>query len=264
MPDKKVDFLNLSELGDKPRRVGVTHVLDPGIPLEDLAAKLNSYSDCVDVWKFGWGTAYVEPRLTAKMALLRDHGVIACIGGTLLEIAWAQGRATQCLEWAKRAGFRAIEVSRGTVAMGTEAKQLLIRQASQDFVVYAETGYKSEERTLLPSEWYEEITEDIGAGASYIIAEGRESGTVGVYDASGKPIAEVVKAVIEAAGLERALFETPRKDQQSWFINNYGANVNLGNIASDDLLPLRTLRLGLRGDTVSLALGEPASNGFLR
>ena len=248
----KPDFLRLPEVPAKPRTVGVTHMLDKGIPLNTTAAILRSYADHIDFWKFGWGTAYVESQLTDKLAVLHEHDVVACLGGTLMEIAWAQNAVDECLAWARRVGFRAVEVSRGSVPMPLSAKAMIIRQAAPHFTVLAETGYKSAERLMSLDEWSAEIVEDLDSGAEYIVTEGRESGTVGVYDHDGEPKPEVVRAVIEAAGLERALFEAPRKSPQAWFINEFGPDVNLGNIAPDDALALHTLRLGLRADTISI------------
>jgi len=250
------DFLRLAELPPKPRNVGLTHALDKGISVEAMVGILTSYSDCIDIWKFGWGTSYVEPRLDEKMALLSSHGVQACVGGTLLEIAWAQGRAEECLDWAQAAGFGAVEVSRGVVAMPLDDKQALIRRAATDFTVFAETGYKSQERLLLPDEWRREFIEDLASGARYVVAEGRESGTIGVYNTEGQTQEDIVDAAVDAAGIERVIFEAPRKDQQVWFIERHGPTVNLGNIGVFDLLALQTLRLGLRADTAHLSTGD--------
>lgn len=239
----------------------MTHVLDKGIPVEVMADHLASHVDFVDVWKFGWGTAYAERHLERKISLLERYDVLACLGGTLLEIAWAQGKTEACLKWAESVGFAAVEVSRGTVRMNTEEKQELIAESAQHFVVFAETGYKSADRILLPSEWHHEIVGDLDAGAKFVVAEGRESGTVGVYDAAGTPQTDIIDAAIRAAGLSRTFFEAPREDQQAWFINVYGPEVNLGNIAPDDLLPLRTLRLGLRADTALRNIPDQVSLG---
>ncbi len=258
------DFLSLPSLPEKPRSTGLTHVLDKGMTLGSMEGSLSSYAEFADVWKFGWGTAYVERLLASKIGLLREHGVTACLGGTLLEIALSQGRAGECLQWAERAGFTAIEVSRGTVDMSIEAKWELIRSSAQSFTVFAETGYKSAERLLTPAQWHLEIMGDLAAGADYIVAEGRESGTVGLYDSNGIPLTEVIDAVLQAAGLDRVLFEAPRKDQQAWFINTYGPEVNVGNVAPEDLLPLQTLRLGLRADTAMISLVAPLSSGARR
>lgn len=250
------EFLRLAELPAKPRRVGLTHALDKGISVEAMVGILTSYSDFIDIWKFGWGTSYVEPRLAEKMELLRGHGVQSCVGGTLLEIAWAQGSAEECLAWAESSGFDAVEVSRGIVPMPLSDKQELIRRAAADFTVFAETGYKSRERVLLPDEWRREFIEDMSNGASYVVAEGRESGTIGVYDHEGQTEEAIVEAAITAAGIDRVIFEAPRKDQQVWFIERHGPTVNLGNIGVLDILALATLRLGLRADTAHLSVGQ--------
>lgn len=255
------DFLGLPDLPQKPRTRGMTHVLDKGIPVGAMADHLESHVDFVDVWKFGWGTAYAERHLAKKIDLLRSHGVTACLGGTLLEIAWVQGKSDACLDWALGVGFEGVEVSRGTVPMGTDEKQELIAVAAQRFTVFAETGYKSADRSMLAAEWHQEIMGDLDAGARFIVAEGRESGTVGVYDADGKPRIDIIDAAIRGAGLARTFFEAPRKDQQAWFINMHGPEVNLGNVAPDDLLPLQTLRLGLRADTALRNLAEQVAFG---
>jgi phosphosulfolactate synthase len=234
-------------------------MLDKGIPLHLTAATLRSYADHMDFWKFGWGTAYVESQLTDKLAVLHEHEVVACLGGTLMEIAWAQNAVDECLAWARKVGFRAVEVSRGSVPMSVSQKSAIIEQAAEHFVVLAETGYKSADRLMSLDEWSVEITADLASGASYIVTEGRESGTVGVYDHDGEPKPDVVRTVIQSAGLDRALFEAPRKSQQAWFINTYGPDVNLGNIAPDDALALHTLRRGLRADTIALTT-KPAES----
>jgi phosphosulfolactate synthase len=248
--------LSLPSREVKPRGAGLTHVLDKGLTPECTAELLDVRGPDIDVWKFGWGTAYLDPGLERKIATLRAHGVESCLGGTLLEIAWSQGKAAECLAWAADAGFSAVEVSRGVADMPLDAKRELVKRAAETFLVLAETGVK-DPRLVLPAQyWREEIEEDLAAGATWIIAEGRESGTVGLYDGSGRPRPDIIDAALAAAGLERLLFEAPRKDQQAWFIGQFGSDVNLGNIAPDDVLPLTTLRLGLRADTAHLSLGR--------
>jgi phosphosulfolactate synthase len=203
----------------------------------------------IDVWKFGWGTAYIDPQLAAKLAALHRHDVMSCLGGTLLELAWSQGTSQECLEWAGEVGFQAVEVSRGVVDMTLDDKRELIKRAAHSFMVFAETGMKDARRVMPARQWREEITEDLAAGATWIVTEGRESGTVGVYDGTGSPRPDIIDAAVEAAGVERVVFEAPRKDQQAWLINRFGGEVNIANVAPDDVLPLTTLRLGLRADT---------------
>ncbi|SNS71324.1 phosphosulfolactate synthase [Asanoa hainanensis] len=250
-------FLSLPPRSTKPRRAGLTHVLDRGLPVSATTEILESVGEHVDVWKFGWGTAYVDRGLDRKLAVLKDHEVASCLGGTLLEIAWSQGRAEQCLEWARRSGFDAVEVSRGVADMPLDAKRELVKSAAETFVVLAETGVKDAAVVLSSRQWRDEIAEDLAAGATWIIAEGRESGTVGIYDSAGVPKPDIIDAAVDAAGLDRVLFEAPRKDQQAWLISRFGPDVNLGNIAPAEVLPLTTLRLGLRADTAPLSLGRP-------
>lgn len=258
-------FLLLPPRPPKPRRTGLTHVLDKGLTVPAVAAILAAVGEEVDVWKFGWGSAYVDRGLDDKLALLREHGVTACVGGTLMEIAWYQGRVEAYLDWAGEHGLPAVEVSRGVVDMTIDDKRELIKLAAQSFVVFAETGMKDPRRMMSARRWREEITEDLEAGATWVVTEGRESGTVGVYDGAGSPRQDIVDAVVEAAGVDRVLFEAPRKDQQAWLVNRFGPEVNLANVAPDDLLPVATLRLGLRADTVALSTTlRSAEGGTLR
>lgn len=255
------DFLGLPAREDKPRAHGLTHVLDNGLPTEHVAAALGSAGAYVDVWKLGWGTAYVDPGLEEKLRLLAAHDVRACLGGTILEIAYACGKADECLAWAAEVGFPAVEVSHGTVRMAPGDKQDLVRRAARRFVVLSEVGRKREEDALAPSQWPEEAAADVDAGATLVVAEGRDSGTVGIYRDTGEVHEDIVTSLAERVGLSRVVFEAPRKDQQSWFIRRYGPDVNLGNVAAADALALETLRLGLRSDTASLvtSLAAPPS-----
>ncbi len=233
---------------------GRTHVLDRGLAPDAVAGVLELTGEHIDVWKFGWGIAYLDRGLDRKLWLLREHEVISCLGGTLLEIAWSQGKSEECLAWAERAGLDAVEVSRGVVEMDLDDKRELIKRACQAFTVFAETGRKDAGTAVEAGEWREEIAEDLAAGAAWVITEGRESGTVGIYDGSGRPRQDIVEAAVDAAGIERVMFEAPRMAQQAWLINRFGPAVNLANIAPDDVLPLATLRRGLRADTAALSL----------
>lgn len=242
-------FLDLPARPGKPRSAGLTHVLDSGLPPAQTAALLESGGGYLDVWKFGWGTAYLDPGLDAKLALLSRHGVLACPGGTLLEIAWAQGRAQEFLDWVADAGFPCVEVSAGTVPMSRTEKDRLIAAAADRFAVLAEAGTKAPGPPWDPGQWAETVTQDLAAGATWVLTEGRESGTVGVYTEHGGVRTDVVDAVVSAVGLENLVFEAPHKDQQAWFIRQFGPNVNLANISPASALGLETLRLGLRADT---------------
>jgi phosphosulfolactate synthase len=251
------DFLNLPARPAKPRTTGITHVLDKGLPAAQTQALLEAAGEFVDIWKFGWGTAYLDRDLGAKLALLAGHGVRACLGGTLLEIAWSQGRVEECLSWAAEAGVPLVEVSRGVMPMPLGDKADLISRAAQAFTVVTEVGSKDPARQLDPADWTDEVSQDLAAGAWLVITEGRESGTVGTYDANGEVIEEIIDAVVGVAGHERILFEAPRKDQQAWCITRFGPDVNLGNVALDDIVNVEALRLGLRADTAVIPAIAP-------
>jgi phosphosulfolactate synthase len=247
-------FLDLEERPPKPRTTGVTAVIDGGLPVDEVRALLASHGDLIDLWKLGWGSSYLDPGLEAKLALLRGHAVSACPGGTLLEIAALQGRADDCIEWAAACGFAYIEVSDGLDLLGPDRKADLIRRARRSIPVIAEVGAKDPDRLLSPDAWVAAARADLEAGASWVIAEGRESGTVGLYGLDGRVRADLVEALTERIGVEHLLFEAPRKDQQAWFINHIGAQVNLSNVAPREAMGLEALRLGLRADTTAAAL----------
>ena len=242
--------LDLPERPSKPRRVGITHVLDKGLPVAELAGVLETAGDYIDIWKFGWGTSYLDPGVEPKLAALAEHGILGCVGGTLLEVAWVQRRVEEFLDWAESLGFPCIEVSRGAAPMRPDEKYDLIRQAAGRFTVLSEVGAKNAADQLPCAQWADEVAGDLAAGARWVLTEGRESGTVGIYDADGAVREDVVAAVIDAGGVERVVFETPRKDQAVWFMRHCGPNVNLANIPVAEVLGVETLRLGLRADTM--------------
>jgi phosphosulfolactate synthase len=257
------DFLDLPARSQKPRTAGLTHLLDKGLPLEEVRALLGVYAPYVDIWKFGWGTAYLDPAVVDKIALLRDLNVLACTGGTLLELSWVQGRHTECLAWAADCGFSCVEVSNGVVAMSQGEKLALVEAAAGRFTVLTEVGSKDPNAVVSPEHWAEQATRDLSAGATWVVGEGREAGSVGLYEHNGKVRAEVVSALTTAVGVERLIFEAPRRDQQAWLIREFGPDVSLGNISPGEVLGIETLRLGLRSDTLA-SVNRHASAGSVR
>jgi phosphosulfolactate synthase len=245
--------LDLPQRPSKPRHVGITHVLDKGLPLAELPGVLESCGAYIDVWKFGWGTAYVDPAVEAKLVLLAEHGILGCVGGTLMEVAWVQRRVEEFLAWAADAGFPCVEVSRGVAPMRPDEKYDLIRTATARFTVLSEVGSKSATERMACIDWADEVAGDLAAGARWVLTEGRESGTVGIYDHTGAVREDVVGWVLDAGGVDRVVFEAPRKDQQAWFIKHCGPYVNLANIPVPEVLGVETLRLGLRADTLDLS-----------
>jgi phosphosulfolactate synthase len=243
-------FLSLPPRTVKPREAGLLHVIDDGMPTAEAGQALDAAGPVIDIWKFGWGTAYIDQQLTEKLALLARHGVRACTGGTLLEIAWQQGAVAPFLDWAEAVGFPYVEVSCGTVTMTRREKSGLIAASARRFAVLAEIGRKDASAPVSARQWAADAEADLSAGAVCIITEGRESGTVGLYQPDGSVRADVAEAVVASVGAERVLFEAPRRAQQSWLIQRYGANVNLGNVRPGAALSVEALRLGLRSDTV--------------
>ncbi|HLM64681.1 MAG TPA: phosphosulfolactate synthase [Acidimicrobiales bacterium] len=249
-------FLRLPDRSGKPRRRGRSWVIDGGLPLAEVGGILESASPVIDGWKLGWGSAYLDPALEPRLALLRRHDVIACPGGTLLEFAAYQRRTEECLDWLSACGFTQVEVSDGLGLLGEDAKAALIERAAASFTVVSEVGLKEPTSVLTPETWVESARADLDAGAAMVIAEGRESGTVGLYTADGSVRTDVVDALLAHVGPERLLFEAPRKDQQAWLIRHVGPEVNLANVSPRDALGLEALRLGLRADT-TLAVHPP-------
>lgn len=246
------DFLQLPWRDVKPRAQGITHVLDKGIPIPSLEALLLQQASLIDILKIGWGTAYIDPSIKERVALCRAIGVSVCLGGTLLEVCVVQNRVNDLCRWASEIGVEMLEVSNGLQMMDRNRKTQLIHNLSQHFKVLAETGSKSNDIPVVPAEWVRELHSDLDAGASLVIAEGRESGTVGLYDDNGAVRSDLVDIIADTVPLQKIIFEAPLKQQQVWLIQRFGTAVNLGNVPLDEVTPLETSRLGLRADTASL------------
>ncbi len=244
------DFLTLPERTRKPRTSGLTHVLDKGHSLDQVRQFMEMARDYVDIVKLGWGTAVVTPNLREKIELYRSYGVPVCFGGTLFELCLRQNKLEEYLGVVRSLGLECLEVSDGTIAMAEEDKLALLRRLSKEFRVLSEVGSKDASVVIAPHVWVDSIKRELDAGAWKVITEGRESGTVGIYQSGGQVKEGLLEDIVAAADVENLLFEAPIKSQQAWFIKQFGANVNLGNIPPDEAIPLETLRLGTRGDTM--------------
>ncbi len=253
------DFLDLPPRDAKPRASGITHVVDRGLGVAELASALDNAAPHIDIVKFGWGTAYVSCSVAEKVEVCRAAGVLTCIGGTLLEIAGAQDRTAECVRWMTDLGMDCVEVSNGALDLSAADKQVLIRELKRDFVVLSEVGSKLPSPPVAES-WSAEMLGDLEAGASWVVAEGRESGTVGLYDDRGSVRQELIDALLAEVPSERVIFEAPLKAQQSWLIEHVGPDVSLGNVALADVVPLETLRLGLRADTIGLSVSATVTD----
>jgi len=217
----------------------------------EVESMLEVGGEIVDLVKLGWGTAVVTPNLEEKLERYAAAGVPVMLGGTLTEIAIRQGAVEGLIAWMRELGLRHVEVSDGTIALEPEVKTHLIRMlASNGFTVLAEVGSKDAQFIMPPYVWVEQIERDLDAGAWKVIAEARESGTAGIYRASGEVRTGLIEEIAHAVDPQRLIFEAPRREQQVWLLTHFGTDCNLGNIAPADVISLETLRLGLRSDTV--------------
>jgi phosphosulfolactate synthase len=250
-------FLDLPPRSAKPRACGITHVLDKGLSLADVDGMVEVAGDCVDIVKLGWGTAVATANLLPKLERYRAHGLPVVLGGTLTEVALLQGRLEGLLDWLRELGLEHIEISDGTIPLPRAEKLALIKRLAGEFTVLSEVGSKDETAIKAPYLWVEEINEELEAGAWRVIAEAREAGTAGIYRADGEVRMGLVDEIAHGVDVTRIIWETPQKPQQVWFIRRFGAEVSLGNIAPTDVLPLETLRLGLRSDTIDGGTPRP-------
>ena len=245
------DLLDLPERSPKPREDGLTHVLDRGLSVADVDSLAEVAGEYVDVVKLGWGTALRTQNLQPKLARYREHGIPVMFGGTLTELAIAQGRLDRLVDWLRELELQYVEISDGTIELRHDDKLELIGRLAQEFTVLSEVGSKDDTRIMAPYRWVEQIQSELEAGAWKVIAEARESGTSGIFRHDGEVRMGLIDEIAHAVAVDKILFEAPQKDQQVWFVRRFGANVNIGNIPPEDVLALETIRVGLRSDTAS-------------
>ena len=235
---------------EKPRNKGVTLVLDKGFSVrqaEDFCESCSAYTDIV---KLGWGTSYVTQNLEDKLAVYANAGIPVYLGGTLFEAYVLRNQLDDYLELLNRFGIEYAEVSNGTIWISDERKLDIIRMMSDQLTVLSEIGSKNPDDIIPPYKWVKMIENELKAGAWKVICEARESGTVGVFRPNGEIRSGLIDEIADQISVENLIFEAPQKEQQVWFIKKFGSNVNLGNIAPAEVIPLETLRLGLRSDTL--------------
>lgn len=246
------DFLDLPARPVKPRAEGLTHVIDTGLSSVDARGLMESAGEYVDLVRLGWGTAYVTHDVEVKIARYREHGVPVMLGGTLTELAWLRGKVDELRRWLSELGLEHVEVSSGTVAIPPEEKLELVRSLAQEFTVFAEVGEKDPRALLAPYRWVDLIRDALEAGAAMVICEGRATGDAGMYRPDGEARTGLIDEIAHEVDPARLVFEAPLKHQQVWFIRQFGASVNLGNVMPADVISLETLRTGLRADTLEL------------
>ena len=243
-------WLDVPARSPKPRTAGLTHVIDKGLNLRDIEGLFDTAGDFVDVVKLGWGTSYVTRNLEKKIALYRSFETPVVCGGTLFEAAYARGKLDEYRRWLVEQRFSHVEISDGTLEIPRERKLELISELARDFVVLSEVGSKDAEVVYAPYQWVEWIREELEAGAWKVITEGRETGTAGIFRPTGEMRTGLVDEIAHEIDVQELIFEAPTKASQAWFVKHFGPEVNLGNIPPEEVIPLETLRLGLRADTL--------------
>jgi len=250
MPPFEDGFLGVPARPGKPRDVGLTHVMDKGLNLRDIEGMFDTAGQFVDIVKFGWGTSYVTNNLEKKIALYRSFETPVVCGGTLFEAVFARDRIDEFKAWLVHHRFSHVEISDGTLDIPRDRKLELITDFARDFTVLSEVGSKDSDVVFAPYQWVQWIKEELDAGAWKVITEAREGGTAGIFRPTGEMRTGLVDEIAHSIDFHDLIFEAPAKSAQAWFVKHFGPEVNLGNIAPDEVIPLETLRLGLRGDTL--------------
>ena len=239
-----------------PKHVGITHVIDKGLGPRAWEDVLEVAGDHISIVKLGWGTSYVTGNLERKLEVLSGKPVV--IGGTFFEVVYLRDRLDEYKQWLSSLGLTHVEISDGTVEIPRERKLELIADFARDFTVLSEVGSKDSSVEYTADEWTTWLNEELHAGAWKVITEAREGGTAGIFDSSGGMRTDLIEQIAHAVGPANIVFEAPTKAAQAWFVKQFGPSVNLGNIPPDEVIPLETLRLGLRGDTLKEVLsGDP-------
>jgi phosphosulfolactate synthase len=254
MPAFNDGWLGVPARPGKPRQNGLTHVMDKGLNIRDIEGMFDTAGDFVDIVKLGWGTSYVTNNLEKKIALYRSFDTPVVCGGTLFEAVYAKGKLDEFKAWLTEHRFAHVEISDGTIEIPRDEKLELIRDFARDFVVLSEVGSKDSEVVYAPYQWVEWIKEELEAGSWKVITEAREGGTAGIFRKDGDMRTGLIDEIVHGVPVDDLIFEAPTKASQAWFVKQLGPNVNLGNIPPDEVIPLETLRLGLRGDTLQQIL----------
>ena len=245
------DFLDLPARSTKPRTEGLTHVIDKGLSLREIEGLFETAGDYVDIVKLGWGTSYVTRNLDEKIALYHSFGVPIVCGGTLFEAVVGRDRLDEYRTWLTQKGFTHVEVSDGTIDLPHARKLELVSELAKDFVVLSEVGSKNADIVYAPYQWVEWMKCELDAGAWKVITEAREGGTAGIFRPTGEMRTGLIDEIVHEIDPGHIIFEAPREAAQGWFVRRFGPEVNLGNIAPDEVIPLETIRLGLRSDTLT-------------
>jgi phosphosulfolactate synthase len=240
----------------KPRQHGITMVMDKGLSVEESKNFMSVSHPHVDIVKLGFGTSYVTPNLKEKLEVYRSYDVPVYFGGTLFEAFLVRNQFNDYIDVCKEFGITYMEVSDGSIDIPHAEKCGYIEKLTKIGTVLSEVGSKDAAHIIPPYKWIELMKAELAAGSSYVIAEARESGNVGIYRGSGEVREGLVQEILTQIPEEKILWEAPQKEQQLYFLELVGCNVNLGNIAPSEVIPLEAMRIGLRGDTFHLYLNK--------
>ncbi len=240
----------------KPRQDGFTMVMDKGLSIREVEDFLDIASDYIDIVKLGWATSYVTPKLKEKLAVYKAAGIPTYFGGTLFEAFIVRNQFDEYRKVLDKFDMPFAEVSDGSVDMNHDQKCEYIRVLAEQVTVLSEVGSKDVEKIIPPYKWIQLMQSELDAGAWKVIGEAREGGNVGLFRSSGEVRSGLVEEILTQIPSEKIIWEAPQRDQQVWFIKLLGSNVNLGNIAPHEVIPVETLRLGIRSDTFDYFLDK--------
>ncbi len=244
-----VDLPFLPDRTVKPRKAGLTMVMDKGISLRQAEDMMETGADYIDYVKLGFGTSVISKNVKEKIKLYQKNNIKVYLGGTLFEAFVIRNKFDYYLKFISSLGIDSAEVSDGSINIDHDKKCEFISTLAKNFTVLSEVGSKEEGVIIHPARWIKMMQAELDAGASQVIAEARESGNVGIFHKNGSAHTLLINRIVNKIKLENIIWETPQKPQQVYFLKLFGSNVNVGNIGVDDVIPLETLRLGLRGDT---------------
>jgi phosphosulfolactate synthase len=250
------NLTQIPERNKKPRTHGITMVMDKGLSVEEARNFLSVAGPHVDMVKLGFGTAFVTPNLKEKLAVYREYGMPVYFGGTLFEAFLIRNQFNDYIEVCKEFGVSYMEVSDGSITIPHAEKCGYIEKLTKHGVVLSEVGSKDAAHIIPPYKWIELMKAELDAGSTYVIAEAREAGNVGIYRGSGEVREGLVQEILTQIPEDKILWEAPQKAQQLYFLELIGCNVNLGNIAPTEVIALEAMRIGLRGDTFELYLDK--------
>lgn len=250
---------NLSQIPErikKPRASGITMIMDKGLSQQEVRNFMSIAHPHVDIVKLGFGTSYVTPNLREKIEVYREYEIPVYFGGTLFEAFLIRNQFNDYIDICKDYGINHMEVSDGSITIPHAEKCGYIEKLTKYGIVLSEVGSKDAAHIIPPYKWIELMKAELEAGSTYVIAEAREAGNVGIYRGSGEVREGLVQEILTQIPGEKIIWEAPQKAQQLYFIELLGCNVNLGNIAPTEIIPLETMRVGLRGDTFHLFLDK--------